>query len=64
MANKRKIKCECCWKKVQLFANRKYCSACSVHHKDLLHRLNYYKRIVRELKIKIYGVPDGNERLR
>lgn len=60
----RKKKCGCCGKRVQLFGRGKYCSSCSVHHKDLLQKLNYYRRMVRKLKIKIYGVTDGAQRLR
>lgn len=61
----KKIKCKCCGKKIVKFSyNTKYCSACAIYYKELLQKLNYYRRMVRELKIKLYGCPDGRERLR
>jgi hypothetical protein len=57
-------KCECCGKDIVDYGVNKMCSSCSVFHKDIVTKANHYKQTIRELKILLYGQPDGAQRVR
>ena len=63
--NKNEIKCLCCKGKINIkMGGQKFCNNCSVYLSRLKAQLYYYHRKSDKLSIKLYGVKNGNERLR
>lgn len=57
--------CECCKNVFKYYIDRqKLCNRCTVYHKDLRAKINYYRKEVKRLKLLIYGTKQGSERIR
>ncbi len=60
----KKIKCMCCKKEIENLFNRKYCNNCATFTLTLRSRLSYQKNKFKKLNIKLYGVENGQQRIR
>ena len=57
--------CECCKNVFKYYGGtQKLCNRCTVYHKNLRARMNYYRKEVKRLKLMIYGTKQGSERIR
>ena len=60
-----KKNCMCCRKKLKnAFSTTKYCTSCSLHTKEYRTLISGLKRRLKLLRIKHYGVENGQQRIR
>ena len=56
-------KCECCKKDIVKIGNTRFCNDCSIHNLKYQKKISKLKYEIKKLRIKFYGVLNGQERM-